>query len=189
MENKELAPIEKDLSFLSKNLFYLKIKSHGDMTIATEVRTKVKRYEDSLKKQKESLTKPINESLKNIRAMFRPLEDKCEELLNEVDTKMKDYNIRQQAKQEAIANKLANEEISTSSALRQIEKASTEKTVITKSGSVTFVDVKKFEVMDVTMLPIEYILPNEVAIRKAMLEGVELPGVRYYTEQSIRNSR
>ncbi len=56
-------------------------------------------------------------------------------------------------------------------------------------GSVTFVEVQKFEVVDIKKLPDEYKLPDEVKIRKAMREGVELPGVGYWTEKSVRNTR
>jgi len=43
--------------------------------------------------------------------------------------------------------------------------------------------------MDVTMLPHEYILPNETKIREVMKEGVELPGVRYFTIQISKNNK
>jgi hypothetical protein len=63
---------------------------------------------------------------------------------------------------------------------------------VTDEGSVSFREVKKFEVMDIVMLANaspDYVLPNEVKIRKAMLEGIELVGVRYFTEQSVINKR
>jgi hypothetical protein len=75
-------------------------------------------------------------------------------------------------------------------AIKQIEKVETpEKEISTTSGLVQFVETKKFEVTNLAAVPVDYILPNEVAIRNAMKLGKEIPGVRYYTEMVPRNFR
>ena len=69
----------------------------------------------------------------------------------------------------------------------------TEKEQSTSEGLVQFADVKCFEVINLALLThetgVEYILPNDTLIRKAMKEGRELPGVKYWTEKQPRNYR
>ena len=71
--------------------------------------------------------------------------------------------------------------------LAQIDRV--DKKVETDSGSTSFVEHQCFEVVDITKLPTDYLLPDEVKIRASMKLGTKLPGVRYYTEQRPRNSR
>ncbi len=62
--------------------------------------------------------------------------------------------------------------------------------VNTQSGKISFKEVEKFEVEDISKLPIEYHLADEVAIRNAMKANIHLEGVRYYKEQvPINNIR
>jgi len=122
------------------------------------------------------------------------VEDKCEANLTIIDTKMVAYQTAKIAKEKAeeakIVAKMESGKIDIDKAvdkLAQIERV--DKKVETDSGSTSFITTQCFEVLDVTMLPVEYILPNEVAIRSAMKEGKQLPGVRYYTEQRPRHTR
>jgi hypothetical protein len=62
-------------------------------------------------------------------------------------------------------------------------------TVSAASGAIKFVSVRVFEVMDLSLVPLDYHLANEVAIRKAMIAGIELPGVKYETIQRPSNYR
>ena len=71
--------------------------------------------------------------------------------------------------------------------IENIEKP--EQNVNVSNGSVGFVKTRKFLVENVSLLPVEYVLPNEVLIRNAMKTGIELPGVRYYDEMVPRNTR
>ena len=53
----------------------------------------------------------------------------------------------------------------------------------------TFITHELCELENITLLPIEYHLPDMVAVRKVMKEGKKLPGIRYWTEQRPRNTR
>jgi hypothetical protein len=61
--------------------------------------------------------------------------------------------------------------------------------VATEAGSLRFQTKKEFEVMDMSALPLEYHLADEIEIRKAMKNGIELPGVRYFTIEVPYNTR
>lgn len=49
------------------------------------------------------------------------------------------------------------------------------------------VTVKKFRLIDIGKVPAQYLLLNEVEVRKAMLAGIAVPGVEYFTEMDVRN--
>lgn len=170
------------------------IKSQEDLMQATTVLSKLNQALDFLTEQKEKLTKPINTALKEIRARYKEPETILEAKISEVRRLMTEYQTKQMAiqakKEEKVAEKLANGDISIEKATDAISKlpAVPSKTE-TEAGSVKFKPVKKFEVMSIGELPIEYHLANESKIRQAMGEGIELRGVRYYVEQVPYNSR
>lgn len=62
--------------------------------------------------------------------------------------------------------------------------------VRSESGSgVTYQTVVKFEVSDATLLPREFLVPNESAIRAAVRTGRrDIPGVRTWEEQEVRRA-
>jgi hypothetical protein len=69
--------------------------------------------------------------------------------------------------------------------MNEIERAPEK--IESEKGKLSFRTVKKFEVQDTGMLPPDYILPDLSAIRKAMLAGLELPGVKYWEEKEPIN--
>ena len=54
------------------------------------------------------------------------------------------------------------------------------------SGTMSAKKIWKFELTDGTQVPREFMMVNETAIRRAIMDGVrEIPGVRIYQEESI----
>lgn len=194
MQNKQLAPIKKVLDLTSKEVSGLVITDSKTLSVATEYLSKINKYADNLESEKKKITDPLNLALKNARAMFKPLETVCESLANDIRSKMTNYQTalvaKQKEKEAKIAEKVASGKISIDKAVSKfeaIEKA--EGKVETESGSVAFVETQCFEVIDLKELPLQYHLADEVSIRKAMKDGVQLAGVKYWTEMRPRNSR
>ncbi len=147
-----------------------------------------------MKEDRLKLTAPLEASLKLIREKYTPTEKLLKSAVDMLKSKMSSYqskSIQEQNEAEAkIALKLAEGEIDINQALKKMSKIDApEEKVQTDSGAVSFRTVKKCEVIDLALLPMKYHLPNEVMIRKAMSEGVELPGVKYWEEQSVINKR
>lgn len=194
MKTTELAPIKKVIAVTTKSVDSLVIKDEATLAIASEIRNKLKSCVNSLKEKKEEVTKPLNEALKNFRNMFRPLEDQCNTALESIDSKLIKYQTKQialeKAKEAKIVAKLEEGKIDINKAVSKLESIDR---ADKKVGNTTFIEYQGFEVMDVVILAektgAEYILPNEVKIRQAQKAGIELPGVRYYTEQRPRNNR
>lgn len=172
------------------------VSNADEMQEATSVLSKLNQGLDRLTDDKEKLTKPINELLKEIRGRYKPFETKFEEAINYVRRAMIDYQTEQKRLAKIEEDKIISRigegkgKLKVETAIKKISEVDKpESKVIADEGSVKFKTVKKFEVTDVSKLPVEFLLANEVAIRKAMTEGKEITGVRYFTEEVPVNSR
>ena len=56
----------------------------------------------------------------------------------------------------------------------------------TEAGTLGTAKTWHFEVVDFAVLPDQYKIPNDVKIRKAVIAGVSIPGVRAWQEESLR---
>lgn len=194
VENKEIAVIEKKVSPLVLKAEKHEITDAKSMGEAVTMLSEMKKTEKLIKDSKEKLTKPINEALKEIRKRYKPIEDMFEAGISALRRTMTDYqtaeSLKAAEKKDAIAERVGDGKgkLKVETAVRQMEEVNTPaNSVATDAGLVKFRKVKKFEVMDMTLLPMKYHLADEVAIRKAMNEGVQLEGVRYYEEQVPAN--
>jgi Na+/phosphate symporter len=165
----------------------------ASLTKATEVLSQMNKLLDALIEDREKITKPINQSLKEIRAKYKPVQDALELRIATLKQSITEYATATEKASQLAADRLSARvgvNLSLETAASRIEALPTvDKKVETAEGSVQFVTVKKFEVVDISLLPVDCILPNEVVIRKKMLAGEEVKGVRYFEEKSIRNQR
>lgn len=198
----EVRVLEKEIMpYVAKAQKLVVIKNEKDMALASEMRTQLKAYEKQVIAKKEEGTAPLNLALKNIRSWFKPLEERIDESLESINSAMIKYQTEQKKKADEEAEKIANRvgdgkgKLKAETAMKKIDDLDTpQKTVKTASGGTQFITVKKFEVMDLQELAKVkdkqggfYILADESRIRVAMKAGIELPGVRYYTEEVPRN--
>lgn len=195
-ETKQIAVIDKQVSPVISQISALEIAGPKDMEVASDIRTKLKKIASSVKADKEKITKPLNETLKEVRGRYSPIEDKIDEALTMLDKKMSIYQTEAKRIADAEAAKIAARvgdgkgKLQPETAVRKLGEIDAPAQVIdSEHGSTGFITVKKFEVINLNKLPIEYHLANETMIRQAMREGVELAGVRYWEEQAPRNSR
>lgn len=187
---------EKELKTLPTTV---NITSPTEMVQATELLSRANKTLDELTDDKTAITKPINDSLKLIRAKYKPLETRLEALIQAIRTEMAKYQQAQlKAKHEAelaISKRIGEGKgkLKLETAVNKIANLpQTETKITTDNGAVSFRPVKKYEVMDIVMLANanhEAVVPNEAYIRKAMQAGIELAGVRYYEELTAINKR
>lgn len=190
---KTIIPTDID-KILSKPVFTITDESEKEE--ATAFLSLLNKRLDSVVAYKESKTKPLNEALKIIRAETKPYETKLEDAIAAVRKSMTAY----QNEAVRIANEAADKiaarvgegkgKLKAETAMNKINEIDKPANAIaTTAGSVKFRPVKKFEVVDLKKVPMEYHLANETAIREAMKAGTELPGVKYWIDQEVVNSR
>ena len=192
----------------------LKIASQSDLIRATDILSHLNQFNDKIQEEKERITKPLLEALRVERGRWKQLEETYKNSINTMRTKITDYEstlqqiIEKEEKQ--ITADLEKGIISPEEILERVENMQEEnKKIEGKTGSISFIDVLDFEIMDIALifstqsidfngkatyfidydLLNKYIQPNLVEIRLAMKNGVRLNGIRYFTKKVIRNNR
>ena len=183
---KELAVIKTQVSKAVITAQQLQIKTKEELEGATSILSKIKAVGRLIQEKKESITKPLNEALKNARDLFRPLEAQWSEAEGIVKQKMVAFQISEEKKvekkEEKIAEKVDNGKISFEQATTKIEKIERPENQV---GNTTFKTIKKVVIEDEIKLPREYLIPDEVKIRKDALAGIEIAGVKIVEEKIV----
>lgn len=191
MKTKELV-ITKQISPVVAQVQSMKIASPKDMETATSVLSQLKKFDSAMTTEKEKLTKPITQALTEVRSRYKPTELILDEAITTIKKKMSVYQTamfeEQRKEEQKIADRVAKGSLKPETAVRKMgEMEVADAKVFSDHGSVSFRTTKKFEVVDIVQL-CEHdnlaVLPNDVYIRTKMKEGLELPGVRYYEEQT-----
>lgn len=187
---EELAPIKARTTKMQSFVSALVIKDASGLDEAAKVRAGIKDVAKKIEEKKKEITAPLNTALKNVRALFAPLEAACEEASRDVDAKIISYNreiekVRQEAETK-LAARVERGTLKIENAEKKMEALpEAQRHVVSEKGSITITKIKKFKVTELSLLPIAYHLANEPEIRRAMHAGTELPGVEYWQEDSI----
>ncbi len=211
----QLQEISTQVAELQEQAQHITIANDYDVSMATELLSQVKSRAKAIETLRVLIVQPFNDQVKQINNMFKsqiePLE-KIEanvkraivvfrQMQEEILRKEREEQERarreemQRLEQERLAAAEANaplEEVQALEAkqedlaLKPITIEPQKTSVRSTSGTMSAKKIWKFEVTDATMLPFEYLTPNEVAIRRAMQDGIrDIPGVRMYQEESI----
>lgn len=187
---KEIELVKVQVSKALQAVESIVVNNDESMLEAGDMRKRVKTVGKMIKERKEAITKPINESLKSIRALFLPFESDYEKAEEIITSKMLSYQksvdderIRIEAENLKKIKEQGNASIVDHSAPKiQLEIAPE---VIKKSEDFHTRTNKVFKVVDKSKLPIKFLIADEVAIRKAMYAGIQLEGVEYSEEKVI----
>jgi len=190
IEPKELTVLKGQTTKAYNRAHELVINDRKELENATDILKAVKDASKELKAKKESITKPINEALKEIRSMFAPIEDQLSESEGIVKGKMLEFNriIEQKAREAAaeLEKKVEEGKMTLSVAAKQLEEApQVEKKVEGKRGSIQYRTVRKVRINDETKIPREFLVPDFTKINRAALAGISIEGVEVYEEQQV----
>ena len=187
-QNNELTIIE-----VAKTL---EITDQQSLASASTYLVKAKKLLKASKEDMDALIDPLKESIANIKEKYAPTQEALKSLIDDLTLKTTQYQTAltnaQQKAEEAITARIApgKGNLTLETAVKKLESLpEIQKSVTTDAGSMSFVAHPMCELEDITILPIEYHLPDMVAVRKVMKEGKKLPGIRYFTEQRPRNTR
>ena len=139
-----------------------------------------------VEEKRTSLVKPLNDVVKSINAMFKPVLDQWDVTMDVVKRAMHDYQVR-----EAEAQRKALE---AAAALAQQGQTGQEFTALVTQGSAMPVKAQgistrvmwRWRVVDATAVPREYLSidPAKVdAVVKAQQDGAKIPGIEVYREE------
>jgi len=190
IDTKEITVLKGQVSKLENQANAVKITTQEEYTIAIDLVSKLKETGSKIKNTKESITKPLNEALKNARNLFSPIEDQFEKAETIIKGKISAYkqkvDAEVKAKEDAIAKKVEAGTMKIETAERKIENIErVEQTTKGKIGEVQFRIIKKVRITDESLLPRNYLVPDMVAIRRDALGGTVISGVEVYNEEII----
>ena len=216
MDSKELTILKGTVTKLQNKANEIVINDSETLAQAVDIVAKLKESGTNLKTLKESITKPLNEALKNARGMFAPVEEDHEKAEALVKRKILDYKQEQdriaREKEAEIARKLAEEKAKLDAKVeageiteekadatfgKKLEKAEekidnidrVENTTQGKVGVVQVRKIKKVRITDENAIPRSYLKVDEVAVRRDALSGIQIPGVEVYEEEQLASTK
>lgn len=160
----------------------------NEVAIAVGHRALLKDIAKDVKAKKDGIIKPLNESLKRVRELFKPIEEQIEESIASVTNGLAEYNRKAQeeleAKRERLDERIEEGEITEEKASRIFDKASD------KIGAAIIPtrSVRQIQIVDESKIPDKYWVLDMVAIRRdAITHEIKIPGVAVVIEEQIVN--
>jgi len=187
---QEVQVYENQVTSLQIEAQKLIIASPEENAQAIELKAKLDKTWKGIKAFKESITKPINEALKNARAVFAPIEAKYEEADRLVGKKLLAYKHEveeETRKKEAqIAARVEKGTMRLDTAEKKLDSLErVEKTTHTAAGQVQFRQIPKMRITDENLIPEKYWIIDLVALRKDVLAGEVVPGAEKFYEEIV----
>ena len=151
------------------------IESQDDLDLAAEALAKAKGEFKRLEAKKQLVTGPLNKSLVEVRSWFKPTQDFYAAVESILKKKIADYHtvcarLNQLAVEQAAAAHASNNSAGISEALSTIQ-------VPEKVQGLGLRQTWDFEVVDIALVPHEYLFVNETAVRAAMKQNASKDGV------------
>jgi flagellar hook-associated protein FlgK len=189
-----IAVIKEEVAPIIKEAGSLEITNGEDLKRAVEVLSSLNLLNDKVEEDRLKITKPLNDAVREVNSRYKGIKDLLTGSIASVRLKMGSYATKvaeDRAKaEEKLSKRVEAGTMKMETAVSKLESLETvDKTVNSEAGKVTFIEKENFEVVDFKLLPDDYKVVNEKAIRESMKAGVKVEGVRYFTEQVVRNTR
>ena len=162
----------------------IKVNSQPTLDQAKSSLTQVKEIKKIVQEKKDSVVKPLNEALKNTRALFKPIEDKVDVIETYLKGEVLRYNtklLQEQRKRE----EEAQSKIEAGATFKEATKlvANTEK----KIDAIPTRKIKRLKIVDASKIERQFLVPDEQAIKEALLAGIKVSGCELVEEEIIVN--
>jgi len=178
----DLTSIQTKSEAMAKMVDETTVANDKDLTSLAEKIKNIKLLGAYIKAEKEKLTKPAQAIINEARSKYLPYEKMCSEAEGKLKVKASIYMSKVEADrlaQEAkIAKRVDTGNIKEETGIRKLEElGDEEKTVRTENVELQKKMVKTVIIKDRELIPHEYWIVDEVAVRRASLAGAKIPGV------------
>ena len=190
INKKGLSLIKTQTSNLENKINSITIQDKDNYVEAITLLNRINAMGKIIKLKKELITKPLNESLRNARELFKPLEDQFLNAEKIIKKKILDYsqsvNKIAQEKEEKIAERMEKGIIKLETAEKKINEVDRiNKTTQGSYGKVTIRQTRKVRIVNLSLIPREYFIPDMILIRNDALAGKNIAGVEVYLEDNV----
>lgn len=203
MDTQAIETINKELSPVAFEASTFVIASKDDMTRATTLLSLLAKYGDTLKKRRLEATAPIEEGLKSIRDIFRPVETKVKASVDALREAMSVYQTEAdrlvKLEEEAIARRVGEGKghLKPETAMRKMDAIDKpEAKVVTEAGQVSFRTDKLLKITDIYALKAtlyknmpHLLVVNESELLRLMKGGQLFPGAKIEEKKTVINKR
>ena len=181
---------------LQKNADSIVIDSAETMTSGTELLSQANKVLDNVKKEKETVLKPLRDATKAENSRWKPLEDQLKPIVAMLREKLGAYQTaemnRKRAEEEKIAARMkpGSGNLKAGTAIKQMANIdSPEEKVTAQSGGLSFREKKVLKITDEKLIPKQYWIIDEDAVLAALKEGKKVKGAEITIEMTPVNKR
>ena len=173
------------------------ITSLDDAKLATDDLSMIAKLKKAMESKRKDYLQPFQDHVKEVNEIYKVLMQPIETADMVTRSKVLSFQREQaelKAKQEEI-NRLRMEAATKEAELNNgeikesvniIDVVTVPTHVYADNGTLGTSKVWKFEVEDLTKIPLEYLMPDMVKIGKVVRAGVKIPGVKSWQENSLR---
>lgn len=191
-EQKNTNLIITQVSDTSNIVASLAIIDNDTLTHGANLRTNIKKLENTITTEKEKRTRPLLDALEVERARWRPVEAKIKEALTIIDKKILAYNAMLEAaarkKEAQIAARVERGTMKIETAVAKLGALNEAPTQIASdNGTISYRVDKVVAIIDKALIPQQFLLVDEVAVKRALLAGETVPGAELQERKTIVN--
>ena len=157
-----IAEFQPSASSLVERAKGFAVRKFEDVMDAADFLLDVKQLGESVTARKEEITKPMNESLKSTRKLFKPLEDQC-----------------------ATAEAAVKDAILSFHEKNWKRGKNPDNTINGLRGKVTVTSRQVAQITDASQIPAEFCSPDAAKIEHALKAGITVPGAELITTYGI----
>lgn len=181
-EEQSLAVIKKEVVGV-EDIKGLKVNSQPTLEKAKEIRSFAKDVAKKIDAEEKKITKPLKEASDNAKALFKPYRERIESLVSYLDSQMLAYSnkLKKESEEKAkeLEDKIVKGTISFEKAAEKIVK------VEEKQDNINIRKIPKVRILDKSKVPLEFMEPDLVEIKRAFLAGTIVEGAELYYEETI----
>lgn len=191
-EQKNTNLIIAQVSDTSNIVASLAIIDNDTLTHGANLRTNIKKLEKTITTEKEKMTRPLLDALEVERARWRPAEAKIKEALAIIDKKILAYNdaieAERKRKEAQIAARVERGTMKAETAVAKLDQLVEAPTnIATENGSISYRVDKVVAITNKALIPQQFLIVDEVAVKRALLAGETVPGAELQERKTIVN--
>jgi len=172
----------------------LEIQDETSLIHASETLGAIRSFLKKVESVRVFFTKPLNDHLKDINAEFKQITNPLSNLDKQITQKLKDYRqqveakrLEEQARLDAEAQ--ARQETSLIPEVIAPIVPAQSKSVQTEMGKITFIKIRRWELEDISKVPLEYLKLDDAKITAVIKAGGNIPGIRPWFEEIPQSRR
>lgn len=190
-EKQQVEEYQTQISFVEEKANELVIETEEHMTVASDILNDLKKIEKAVAEKKKTITRPLMDALANTRNLFKPLEAGYASAKKTINDKMITYSEEQEEKirkeKERVTDRVSRGTMRVDTAVQKLDEAGEVKTSFDgESSKTTFKKLKKVRIVDESLIPREFLVPDMKAISNAVIKNkIDVPGTEMYEQTSV----